>query len=830
MVVIEAYSTNTEGFESVGEFFSLREVPVLVCNNGRYGGSGIYLSKSVRQRFSNPPGQSTWLESKMEAIMFLDFLPDSFAVKRGVLDTAVRGSWAVCPLLYGKEPPWEKDYKITLREIKKCLQEGECGDAADYAEVLLTLREGHLPDTLQKAFAYFQNHVENFCGDILFYTLPLQCVLLPFHSTYAQFRGEIKNALELCVNFGQEAIPFIVGLMQQKETYPEETLIPIEPILPEAVKGRIPTQAETLEFRDRGNYMNQLQEAMTNSSVHLILISGAYGIGKSSLVAVDFKRNLPNWSVQTIGLTPTTRFSMVLEYIANAIGHSLKADTLTNSGKNALKPILERFTRELLLKDGRAIVVDQMESILMGLQGKDHTLLTLFRDAIYNLNAGRGKIIFISDVRFSPEIFPDNPAVKRIVVGRISDNGYVKKILEYEMRRHELISPGDTPDIPERVYELVNGHPLTAKLCVEAMARQGVESLNDISLNQVQEQVIQQLLQKIHLGNLEKELLCLLSVFRTLIEIPRLKRYLSEEHKKLLEQNIEKVYISSFISAGDNSLEVTSAFRSYYYEQISEENRKVFHEYALNYYVDLHKELAAHRQFSSMVYAEIAYHLTRLNRIGQLKQYLPGNVNTLKQLARSLYQRDKNYSMSLQIYQVLYHANQKDVEVLSYLGRCYARTEKWDLVKKYFQAAIDTAEEKKEDTWYLYRDWGHMYVRYYMEAEAEEKFSEARKRLYQETGMEDDAGILAAEAFLEERKGNILKAIEIYETALTYNHYHEFTIHNYADLLRRQGKEQDADKLEERLVNGAYDNLGEPTDSLFSGFDIVDIGQETDDE
>ena len=96
--------------------------------------------------------------------------------------------------------------------------------------------------------------------------------------------------------------------------------------------------------------------------------------------------------------------------------------------------------------------------------------------------------------------------------------------------------------------------------------------------------------------------------------------------------------------------------------------------------------------------------------------------------------------------------------------------------------------------------------------------------------MEDDAGILAAEAFLEERKGNILKAIEIYETALTYNHYHEFTIHNYADLLRRQGKEQDADKLEERLVNGAYDNLGEPTDSLFSGFDIVDIGQETDDE
>lgn len=188
---------------------------------------------------------------------------------------------------------------------------------------------------------------------------------------------------------------------------------------------------------------------------------------------------------------------MVLEYMANAIGHPLRADQLTSSGKKALKPILEKFTKALLAKDGRVIVVDQLESILLSMQGKDHTLLTLFRDAVYQMKSGQGKIIFLSDVRFSPEIFPDSPAVKRIVVGRIADNSYVRKILEYEMRRHEMIPPGKNSEISERLYELVNGHPLTAKLCVEVMSRQKYEVLEDISLSQVQSQVIEQLLQKI---------------------------------------------------------------------------------------------------------------------------------------------------------------------------------------------------------------------------------------------------------------------------------------------------------------------------------------------
>lgn len=217
-------------------------------------------------------------------------------------------------------------------------------------------------------------------------------------------------------------------------------------------------------------------------------------------------------------------------------------------------------------------------------------------------------------------------------------------------------------------------------------------------------------------------------------------------------------------------------------------------------------------------------------RIFLLKDYLPGNVNTLKQLAKELYQRKKDYSTSLQIYHMLNNAYPDDVEVLSYLGRCYARKSHWEKVQKYFEDAITKAGEQGEDTWYLYRDWGHLNVRFYMEEDAYTHFAKARTLLLQECGQKDDAGILAAEGFLLERNHDISGAILKYEAALAVNAHHEFTLSNYAKLLRRQGDIAKANRLEDRLIKDSFDGLGEMTDSFYSGFDIIDIDADIYDE
>lgn len=826
MVITVACSTNPDAFEGTANLFALQGIPMLICNASQYGGSGIFLPETVRERFTNIPGQPSSVQAHSEMLMLLDFLPSQFSVKKGVLDKSVRGSWAMCPICYGRNQIWRSDYLQTLDEIEKCLQADDIIGAADYAEILRSLHEGQLPPALEAAFNSFIAHTANLCGDTQICILQLKAVLLDIHSTQGHLYSEFPEMIDFCVKMGRAmALPQINSLIEQQEKYPEESLTPIQPTLPTSITRASPTESENIEFRDRGNYMNQLQDAITNPAAKLILVSGAYGIGKSSTVSMSFKRNLPNWSVQWISLTSTTRFSMVLEYMANAIGHSLKADTLARNSKKVLKPILELFSKKLFAKDGRVIVVDQMENILLGLQGRDHTLLTLFLNAVCSLQGGQGKVIFISDIRFSKEVFPENPAVIRIVMGRIPDNRYVKLILEYEMRKRNMISPGQTPDIPNKLYELVNGHPLTAKLSIDVIARHSekVKVIDTIDLGQVREQIIKQLMERINLDEVETRLMHVLSVFRTVINIPRLNRCLPQELCDLLGENIKRLFQMSFISAGEDTLEITAVFRNYYYEQISKDKKIEYHEYALQYYVNLHKELEDKRQFSAVVYAEIAYHLTSLNRIGQLKNYLPGNMSTLKQLAWTLYQRDKNYETARHIYHMLNAAYPNDVEVLSYLGRCYARADNWEQTEKYFKEAIAKAEQQGENTWYLYRDWGHLNVRFYMDEDAQNHLSTARALLLKEFGQQDDAGILAAEGFLRERNNDIPGAIKKYETALKINKFHEFTISNYAKLLRKLGKAADADKLEGTLDIEDLDNLGESTDSVYSGFDIIDI-------
>ena len=76
IVLTVACSTKTDGFQAAAELLALKQIPTLVCNTSRYGGSGIYLTHSVRERFSNSPGQSTWLEAASEAVMILNFTQD----------------------------------------------------------------------------------------------------------------------------------------------------------------------------------------------------------------------------------------------------------------------------------------------------------------------------------------------------------------------------------------------------------------------------------------------------------------------------------------------------------------------------------------------------------------------------------------------------------------------------------------------------------------------------------------------------------------------------------------------------------------------------------
>lgn len=218
MILTVACSTNTKVFEKTAGLFALHGIPMLICNASQYGGSGIYLPDTVQERFTNTPGQSSYMEAKKEALMFLDFLPDQFFVKRGIMDTTVRGNWAVCPIFYyGKQLKWKKDYLKALQKTEHYLKEGDTESATENVEILLSLYEGQLPDSLVVAFNHFMANIGNFCGDTQSYVLPLRAILLDIHSTEAHLYHEFPQMIDFCVNVGKNALSQITALIEQRD-------------------------------------------------------------------------------------------------------------------------------------------------------------------------------------------------------------------------------------------------------------------------------------------------------------------------------------------------------------------------------------------------------------------------------------------------------------------------------------------------------------------------------------------------------------------------------------------------------------------------------------
>lgn len=90
-----------------------------------------------------------------------------------------------------------------------------------------------------------------------------------------------------------------------------------------------------------------LQRFVNENEVKIILVSGAYGIGKSTFVDVAFKKHYPDWNILKIKLPSKVRFSMVLEQIGSVINCSVSADLLSRAGKNQLRPYMKKIVEKI---------------------------------------------------------------------------------------------------------------------------------------------------------------------------------------------------------------------------------------------------------------------------------------------------------------------------------------------------------------------------------------------------------------------------------------------------------------------------------------------------
>ena len=126
----------------------------------------------------------------------------------------------------------------------------------------------------------------------------------------------------------------------------------------------------------------------------------------------------------------------------------------------------------------------------------------------------------------------------------------------------------------------------------------------------------------------------------------------------------------------------------------------------------------------------------------ELKNFRALIIEEVKPVARKIYKEHRNYTKALSMYRLISNIIPDDLEVLAYIGRCYARLGQWDESDKAFETAIKIASKTNKPIWWLYRDWGHIRARYKFYPIAMGHFEKALKI------KPDDSSISASVAYM----------------------------------------------------------------------------------
>ncbi len=798
LLVVPSFSPSTDGFYHVAKTMDLSGITLLYCNTAQYGKSGVYLNKNVSLRYMVPGDVDCIADPQKEEMIEINFSPEDNYAVRTRIDKRVIGQFCLLPVYYNNESDWIKAYQETVVQVRKCIENNDTYEAESVLNSFLISNQQAIVPGLLKQINSFLSKLSNFAGNPEKFIQTLESVLLNTYDIKTFLGNEIEQAKNICWQAGYKAYENMGPLMKMAECYAKGTTLPLQICFPKEVTGIKISEEDVNAFRDRGSFITMLQKFVNDSDVKIILVCGAYGIGKSTFVDVAFKKHYPDWNVVKIKLQSKVRFSMVLEQIGSAIGCTASADLLSRAGKNQLRPYMKGIVENIFAESKRCVVVDDLSSVLIDNNGRDLSLIQLFMRAVEDCKIRKGKLIFVGSVYF-PKLFIVNSS--RLIVLKPMERKYIDRILTYEMRVKGMAKGEQDPEISETIYDIVKGHPLSAKLAIMVLEKNKNESFQDIDPNLIQSEIINELIKKIGVHEEAKETMQMLSVFRTVIHIPTLLGILPDEGKEQMEKDLKSILMFSFVNYDGENFEILESIRIHYNNLLREDKtkKKSYYEYALRYYQKIYQDMKDDNKFNPMIYSELTYHYLELGRLDELKQMLNGNKETLKLHARTVYQQYHEYEAALQIYNMIDKTFEEDAEVLAYIGRCSARMDHWPDVEKYFNKAIEVSKWRGDNTWYIYRDWGHILVRYNYVSDAKKKFDKARTELLKETGMQDDPAILAAEGYICEKEGEIDSAEEKYKEALRYSYAHKYTIYYYSKLLKKMRRDEEARELENRI-------------------------------
>lgn len=522
LVVILGYSNNVGAFEPTILRFTQNGIPVVFCNDGRYGGSGVFMELDNRPElwWWSPPHNGKMPAG--DSVLVVDIAFPPIAPQRGVVNPHL-------PVRLGALASIVHDFDALSR-------------GASVASTLQTIAA--------QTDSEIQHHL---LGECLATEEPtrLQDAKLHYLQRCAQARSLTPEILQTlaheCVVAG---IPDIKGLEAQladmcgKAT---STALDNDAIMEDNTLGRLakfrrqcntvagglgarkarpgpviePRSTGTPLMIDRLDELASFRRHLQDPAVPAITVIGLPGIGKSTLIAAALSQGgyVP---LETLPLASDASPQFIISALARTVRYPLSPEALARP-ETVLddSQFADRFPPHSIL------LVESTENLLTHGEWRVDQLRQVLMRLMDVFARKSGHIIFESSRHL--DFGPDCAGKTAILRLKGVAEEFGSQILESSLRRLDLDPSGYPSQDRKTVSGCLGGHPAAIVLAADYISRHGFRVvLDDLQGKQkIHTEIVQHILKKLTLDENTRTALAMLDAIRAPISLGALHSIVS---------------------------------------------------------------------------------------------------------------------------------------------------------------------------------------------------------------------------------------------------------------------------------------------------------------
>lgn len=809
ILICPSLSPPSDAFKSVGALMAANETLMAVCNCSNFGGTSFNIPDNWNQYLQNSSAGGQSIPRGNEAILEIDVDPKSFHLKKGsVITKSPCGLPKEFLIEYDFGNPWLGKYNEITNDIIELLKENSAPDAIGWVDSSLSDQSISFPQEIVSRLKEVRhNQLVLYSGDLELIKDALKLAVIEgVERTDVLLSTRINNALQrlttILVGLDnpehiQIALEVFKTLKSEQSTFSisatKLTSLPVsidyETKLSEF--RYIPSDSILAAFQNRGDDINTLRDIMSRGSEKVILLTGMSGIGKTELVKTFFLKVLADWKTVWVNVPEGSSVARLVSDLGGRLGIVMDPDSLSTVTDAVFRQRVSVIFNTLFSLQRFAIIVDDLMSLRRN--GRDYHQLQTMIEVASKVELFKGSRLFLLSSVSSPPLWLQRAGIARVPIHGLIEK-HIRRIIEFQLRASGALIDEESPDIPQRIFDIVGGHPLSAKVISEATKNLG---LNSIDVSEITSTVLPKLLEillpKVELSEEERISLAFLAVLRLPVDKDLVESFVPRGR-------LDALRMKAILDYDGQTYSMHPLVRDYFARQMTEEIQKVSHKQAVAYYDTMDRSIRLRYDRGALL-AETIHHLALAGEINRLNEIRASSFDELFSSARTLYV-SRYYDRALHLFKCIGELRPNDPAIWAYIGRCFGRKQQWSDCDSAFRKAIKLAEKLKQDTWWLHRDWAHIQLRYSHNKD-DIRFNEGKKHLddAKKAGGEKDPSVMAAEAYLLWQEKQPDEAKKLFEAILKIAPDQTYTLTEYQHMLRVLGDEVSLKRADELRVH-----------------------------